>query len=215
MNRKNKIKLLIPNILTMFRLIITPFIVILGLLGHFKIVIILIIIAALTDLFDGKLARYLNVVSDFGAKLDTVSDKVFAIALSLAVIKTNQLMIVIAILEIITAIMNIYFYKKNDNVKSLFIGKVKTTALFITIVLVYIAVLNNKITIINTLIRGFTYITINLQILTIIYYIIYNLNLDKNKNIEITNTLSDSDLEKTILVDNIDLLNEKDYDDII
>lgn len=214
MTTKNKIKVLLPNLLTASRLILTPFIIALGITNHFKMVIILIVIAALTDMLDGKVARYFHTVSDFGAKLDTVSDKVFAIGLSLAILtKYNQILPII-ILEIIIALMNVYFYYKLGEVKSLMIGKIKTTFLFITIIAVYLFILISKLSFINIILTGLVYATINLQLLSIVFYIRYNLN--KDKDVPIKENISEDKLEKTILVENIeDLLYEKDYDNDI
>ena len=181
MSTKNKIKILIPNILTGLRLILTPFIILLGFTGRFKMVIILIVIGALTDLLDGKLARYLNTVSNFGAKLDTVSDKVFGIGLLLAVLKYNFNLLAIIIFEIIIGSINLYFHFKTGKVKSLLIGKIKTVALFITIIVVYLVTLISKLNFLLPVLKGLIYVTINLQILSILYYLSYNLNKNETK----------------------------------
>ncbi len=214
MSKKNKIKLLIPNILTFTRLALTPFIVILGLLGHFKIVLILVIIGSITDLLDGLLARYFNTVSEFGAKIDTISDKVFAISLLLAVVRNYKVIIPVIILEILIASMNVYFYKKYDNIKSLFIGKIKTATLFISITLLYLLLIKN-IDVINKLAIGFIYITINLQILSIAFYLKYNLNFKKEDKKVIIDEIKEEDMEKTISLDSIEDLKIDDYNDIV
>lgn len=74
----------LPNVLTIGRIILIPFIVagiiLLGdenhnLLGRSTVLISLFIIAALTDFLDGFLARRWNVVSDFGRMIDPIADK--------------------------------------------------------------------------------------------------------------------------------------------
>ncbi|MBT4035846.1 MAG: CDP-diacylglycerol--glycerol-3-phosphate 3-phosphatidyltransferase [Candidatus Marinimicrobia bacterium] len=70
----------LPNILTIFRIVITPMIVWLligfdGLALH-ALALVLFLIASLTDLFDGIIARKLQVVSEFGKFMDPLADKI-------------------------------------------------------------------------------------------------------------------------------------------
>ncbi|MFM2480178.1 CDP-diacylglycerol--glycerol-3-phosphate 3-phosphatidyltransferase [Celerinatantimonas sp. YJH-8] len=69
----------IPNILTFFRLILIPFFLVAFYLpfewAYFASAAIFVI-AAVTDYFDGYLARRLKQTSPFGAFLDPVADKV-------------------------------------------------------------------------------------------------------------------------------------------
>ena len=86
----NQLKKYIPNILTLSRIILTPLIVYLGLTNHINILIGIAIVVALTDYFDGMLARRWHVVSSLGAKLDAISDKVLAIGLLIILIYKNH-----------------------------------------------------------------------------------------------------------------------------
>ncbi|MDR3069832.1 MAG: CDP-diacylglycerol--glycerol-3-phosphate 3-phosphatidyltransferase [Propionibacteriaceae bacterium] len=70
----------VPNVLTVIRLILVPvFLAILFVGPHeqnWRIgATVLFIVAVLTDLFDGKIARRYNVVSDFGKIWDPIADK--------------------------------------------------------------------------------------------------------------------------------------------
>jgi CDP-diacylglycerol--glycerol-3-phosphate 3-phosphatidyltransferase len=53
-------------------------------------VLVLMVVAASTDFFDGLLARALNQVTDFGRLLDPVADKICLIALSAALVITGD-----------------------------------------------------------------------------------------------------------------------------
>ena len=66
---------LIPNLLTIFRFLIYPFIFHFLKKESFTLAVILILIAVVTDLLDGFLARGLNQVSDLGKILDPLVDK--------------------------------------------------------------------------------------------------------------------------------------------
>lgn len=167
-------KKIIPNALTLTRIILTPVIIVLGLLGMMKIVIVLAIICALTDLVDGKLARKWNTVSNKGAKLDAVADKIFAIGLTACLIRNINILILPLVLEIIIGGANLFYYFKLNRTESLMIGKIKTTALFMTIISCMINVYFSKIGFVT---NGLIYATMNLQILCIIFY--YKNFLDK------------------------------------
>ncbi len=68
----------LPNLLTLLRIVLIPVMVVLFLVpvawGH-KAAAIVFVLAALTDLLDGYLARRLGQVSPLGAFLDPVADK--------------------------------------------------------------------------------------------------------------------------------------------
>lgn len=70
----------LPNKLTLSRIILTPFMVLFFLLplpygiGIF-ISLAIYLVACLTDLFDGKIARKHNLVTDFGKFADQIADK--------------------------------------------------------------------------------------------------------------------------------------------
>jgi len=64
-----------PNQLTLLRMVFIPFIV-MGLIDHeYKQALVLLVIAGLTDLFDGFLARRLHQQTRMGQYLDPIADK--------------------------------------------------------------------------------------------------------------------------------------------
>ncbi len=66
----------LPNALTVSRLLLTPAIVWLIVSGKYRAAAILFAIAAATDLFDGWLARSLNLGTTFGQFADPLADKI-------------------------------------------------------------------------------------------------------------------------------------------
>lgn len=208
---KQEYKQIIPNILTIIRIALTPIMIILSLFGHLRIVIILAIIASLTDMIDGKLARYWNVASLKGAKLDAIADKVFAIGLIACLLPKNGTMSPLFILEIVIAITNLYYHYKTKKTESLMIGKFKTTFLFITIICSFISTLTGKLVIIS---KGFELTTINLQILSLICYFssFYKETHKKHLTVEDNETHQEiiNQLENnTIQIDNLNELAKK------
>ena len=94
MNENNSILCLVPNILTLFRscaAIILPLIIIYG--GEIGALIAtpILILAGMSDYFDGFLARKYKVVSNFGKILDPVADKLLVIGVIFALASENML----------------------------------------------------------------------------------------------------------------------------
>lgn len=82
----------IPNFLGLFRIVTTPLLVWLVLIeqpGAYLWAVLLLVIMALSDMADGKIARRLNVVSPLGIFLDTISDKIFIAGALLPMIQTG------------------------------------------------------------------------------------------------------------------------------
>lgn len=64
----------LPNAITSLRIILAPFIMYAILNAHYATAFFLVLFAAITDSFDGKIARLLNKQTTFGAILDPVAD---------------------------------------------------------------------------------------------------------------------------------------------
>ena len=67
-----------PNKLTVLRIILTPIFMVTLLVDfnfHYLAALLIFIVASLTDLIDGKMARKYNLVTDFGKFLDPLADK--------------------------------------------------------------------------------------------------------------------------------------------
>ena len=73
----------VPNSLTILRIIATPIAIYFYVTGNFSYCAIIVLLAGLTDLFDGILARKLNQCTEIGALLDPVADKFFEMSFTL------------------------------------------------------------------------------------------------------------------------------------
>ena len=71
----------IPNWLCFLRIALIPVFSALFIKDHFLSAAIIMAIAALTDLFDGKIARKYNMVSNLGKMLDPIADKLSQMAI--------------------------------------------------------------------------------------------------------------------------------------
>ena len=134
----------IPNLLTWARIILIPVVVgvyylPLPLAEKNLIATIAFVIAAITDWFDGWLARKLGQSSAFGAFLDPVADKLMVAATLVVLVQLDRVDAVIAIVivgrEIAISALREWMAKigASKSVAVSFVGKLKTTAQMIAI----------------------------------------------------------------------------------
>lgn len=78
----------IPNWLSFIRIAAIPVFIALFLNGYVLTAVIIMALAALTDLFDGKIARKYNMVSNLGKILDPIADKLSQMSIVIVLIVT-------------------------------------------------------------------------------------------------------------------------------
>ncbi len=86
----------LPNKLTIFRVILIPFVVLFLLLDpsnqvYRMIALVIFIIASLTDLLDGKIARKYNLITNFGKFMDPLADKLLVCSCMICLVGIGQL----------------------------------------------------------------------------------------------------------------------------
>ena len=143
-----KLKLNIPNLLSISRLLLVfPLIIFLEINRPFY-VFILIIIGGLTDYFDGLIARRFNLKTRLGAILDPLSDKVFYLIPLVFLCKDNLIpfwsFTLILLRElIISSLRNV----TKDGLPASQLGKFKTFFFFISVIIFFtpleISLMNN------------------------------------------------------------------------
>jgi cardiolipin synthase len=87
-----------PNLLTLLRICLAPFLVAAILEGHYKLGFILFIVAGLTDALDGALARILKQRSILGHYLDPVADKLLLSTLFLVLLHKSLMPVTVTVL---------------------------------------------------------------------------------------------------------------------
>jgi len=70
----------IPNVLSLFRLLLIPVFLILLFVGQLGWALLIIAVSAITDFVDGYIARHFNQVSRLGQLLDPAADRLFILA---------------------------------------------------------------------------------------------------------------------------------------
>ena len=129
----------IPNILTIFRLFLTfPLIIFLE-INKTNFIFALIILGGITDYLDGYFARKLNLKTKFGAIIDPLTDKIFLIIPLLWLCKMEIIpfwsLAIILFRELIISALRT---AKKDGLPASHLGKVKTFAFFIALIMFFI-----------------------------------------------------------------------------
>ena len=122
----------IPNALTLLRALGVPLFLYLFLIADEPILsFVVIALGGVTDYLDGKVARYLNQTSDFGAKFDPAVDRLYIAAVIIALANKDYLpwILVISILVRDFLLLLVIFYQKLRRIPFLsvtFLGKAAT-----------------------------------------------------------------------------------------
>lgn len=138
---KEKIKKMLPNIITLSRVIALVLGFILFIKEKTIIAICLYVYGSVSDAFDGYLARKFSASTKIGSYLDAISDKFYALSIIiLGILNKNYLIILIAVLELIITIINYITLKKNKENKTERVGKFKMTFEFLTLIFALLSI---------------------------------------------------------------------------
>ena len=136
--------LTIPNLLSLFRLVLIPVYVVIYLNARnsadYYLAAGILAVSCLTDLIDGKIARHFNMISTLGKILDPLADKAtqFALIICLALrypilLNLFALFVIKESFQLIAGCINL---RKGKMLKGALIsGKICTTVLFISLIL--------------------------------------------------------------------------------
>ena len=135
----------LPNKLTTLRVIMIPFFVFFLLWQNGEnrtfrmIALALFIIASLTDLLDGKIARKYNLVTNFGKFMDPLADKLLVCSALICLIELNALpawmVIIIISREFIISGFRLIASDNGAVIAASYWGKFKTTFQMVSVVL--------------------------------------------------------------------------------
>lgn len=135
----------LPNKLTTLRVILIPFFVFFllwqgGENRTFRIIsLVIFIVASLTDLLDGKIARKYNLVTNFGKFMDPLADKLLVCSALICLIELNQLpawmVIVIISREFIISGFRLVASDNGVVIAASYWGKFKTTFQMFAVIL--------------------------------------------------------------------------------
>jgi len=132
---KHKI-ITIPNILSLFRLLLIPVIMWLYIVKEDPVLTTVILaLSGITDIVDGIIARKCHMVSDFGKAFDPVADKLTQIAMLFCLVSRFKWMLlplcVMVIKEVTAGILGLLVIRKTGKVDgAVWHGKATTVSLY-------------------------------------------------------------------------------------
>ena len=167
----------LPNKLTIFRVILIPFFIVFLLVPITPvdkwIALAIFIIASLTDLLDGKIARKYNLVTNFGKFMDPLADKLLVCSALICLIELERIpswmVIVIIAREFIISGFRLVASDNGVVIAASYWGKFKTTFQMVAVCL-----LIADIPALYLLTRIVLWIAVILTVVSLVDYLIKN-----------------------------------------
>lgn len=170
----------LPNKLTLFRVILIPVFLVLLYFGFDIPALVVFVVASLTDLLDGKIARSKNLVTNFGKFADPLADKLLTCSAMIALSDLGRLagwiVIVIIAREFIISGFRLVASDNNVVIAANYWGKFKTTFQMIMVILL---IANIQIPAVVFVTKVVTYIALILTIISLITYMTQNWDVMK------------------------------------
>ena len=173
----------LPNKLTIIRVIMIPFFVLFllsDLLGNASdwIALIVFIVASLTDLLDGYLARKHNLVTNFGKFMDPLADKLLVCAAMICLVELGRLpawiVVIIISREFIISGFRLVASDNGVVIAASYWGKFKTTFQMVAVCL-----LIADIAAIQIVTQIVVWIAVILTVVSLIDYLVKNKDVMK------------------------------------
>ena len=173
----------LPNKLTMFRVILIPFFVVFLLVDITPvdkwIALAVFIIASLTDMLDGKIARKYNLVTNFGKFMDPLADKLLVCSALVCLVAVDRIpawmVIVIIAREFIISGFRLVASDNGVVIAASYWGKFKTTFQIIMICLMIA-----DLAALQLLTAIVTWVAVILTVLSLVDYLVKNKEVMKD-----------------------------------
>ena len=177
----------LQNKLTIMRVILIPFFVFFLLSPYFPaygnyIAVAIFIVASLTDMLDGKIARKYNLVTNFGKFMDPLADKLLVCSAMICLIELDRLaawiVIVIIAREFIISGFRLVASDNGVVIAASYWGKFKTT---FQMLMVIVLILDIQMPFFQILGIVLTYVALILTVVSLIDYIVKNKDVLKDQ----------------------------------
>ncbi|MGN1039572.1 MAG: CDP-diacylglycerol--glycerol-3-phosphate 3-phosphatidyltransferase [Oscillospiraceae bacterium] len=185
------------NRLTLFRILLVPlfifFILSSNFLPHsFLWALVIFIIASVTDMLDGIIARKYNQITDLGKLLDPLADKMLIISALICLVHLNLINVVAVIIvimrEFLITAFRAFAQEKQVIIAAGMLGKIKTVSQIMCVIFILIsqelifANLIKNIQIYSVINFILVWLTVLFTVVSAINYIYANIGLFCNTN---------------------------------
>ncbi len=175
----------LPNKLTIFRVILIPFFLVALMVPAIPagkwIAVGIFVVASLTDLLDGKIARKYNLVTDFGKFMDPLADKLLVCSAMIALIAQNRIpawvVIIIIAREFIISGFRLVAADHGIVIAASYWGKFKTTFQMLMVILLILNLgenLKRAAFAITVCEQVLIYVSLILTVVSLIDYVVKN-----------------------------------------
>ncbi len=170
----------LPNKLTIFRVLLIPVFVIVYLLGWQSqglrlAAAAIFIVASLTDLLDGKIARKYNLITDFGKFMDPLADKLLVVSALICLIVSGQvyawIVIIIVAREFIISGFRLIASDNGIVIAANYWGKFKTVFQMLMVIAKVLAFENVYWTLLGDILM---WIALALTLISLVTYLLQN-----------------------------------------
>lgn len=170
----------LPNKLTIARIAMVPIFIVCYVVKLYYVALALFIIASVTDLFDGMLARKNNQITNFGKIMDPLADKILVYSALCLFVENGiigaWMLIIILLREFVVSGVRNISAADGKVIAAGFSGKVKTVLQMVAVPMLILAQALPKITIISKI--GYIVFILSL-IMTVYSGAIYVMNSEE------------------------------------
>jgi len=134
----------VPNVLSLFRLLLVPVLVITFFYipgVNYLVPLLIFLVASLTDTLDGIIARATNQITPVGIVLDPLADKLLKMAtlvcFGIVGVIPAFLVVTLIVIDLAMIITGVFLFKKDITIPSNFIGKSGTFVMSVGLMLCF------------------------------------------------------------------------------
>ena len=127
------------NKITIFRVVLIPVFLVLAYTGHMRWALVVFVLASLSDMLDGYIARHYNQITDFGKFMDPLADKVLVMAAMCYFVEAGRMpgwaLAVVLLREFAVSGMRLVAVEQGRVIAAAWSGKIKTAATMVCLCL--------------------------------------------------------------------------------
>ena len=160
------------NKITIFRIVLIPLFLVLAYMGQSLVALIVYIIACLSDMADGYIARHYNQISNFGKFMDPLADKVLVLAAMCFFIENGQMpgwaVVIVLFREFAVSGLRLIAVEQQRVIAAGWSGKIKTACTMVGLCAMLafpantiVSTVTTWVIVITTLYSGIEYFYVN------------------------------------------------------